>query len=634
MNRLFVLPELQKSITGNPKAKTMRKISLLIGLLLLTFFVKAQDLTVEPPCWWVGMKNQTLQLFLHGENLKDASISLTYKGVKLERSVNLENPNYLALYLNISPSTKPGIIPVKLKTKGGKEYTFNYELKSRQKGSAGRSSIDKSDVIYLIMPDRFANGDLSNDNVAGMLEGVNRKEGLGRHGGDLNGIRSKLDYIHDLGVSTLWLNPVTENNNKFQSYHGYAITNFYKVDPRVGTEKEYLDLIADLHKRGMKMVMDMIFNHIGDQHLWFKDKPSSDWFNMWPEYTRSNFRAATLSDPNASVSDKDYMSKGWFDRHMPDLNQHNQELATYLIQNSIWWVEYANLDGIRIDTQPYPFRDFMSDWGKAILAEYPNFFMVGEAWLSNPSWVAGYQSKSPAAVNYDSHLPSVFDFPLYFRINRAFNESESWDGGLQSLYDLQSEDFLYRDASVLVTFADNHDLNRIFSVLQSDTAKMKMAMAFLMTTRGIPMIYYGTEIGMEGWEHEGHGHIREDFPGGWPGDSLNAFSKEGRNRVQQAIFSFTQNLIKLRNENKALQSGKLLHFLPQDNVYVYFRYTEKERIMVLLNNNPSEARTVKTNRFNEILKESKSGTDLFTSKQVDLTTQITIPAKSAMIIKL
>ncbi len=612
----------------------MKRVSLVIGLLLFVFTIKAQELLVEPPCWWVGMKNQTLQLFIHGDNLKDAEVTLNYKGVKIEKTVNLENPNYLAVYLHIASETKAGSVPVRIKSKAGKVYTFSYELKKRQLNSAQRTSIDKSDVIYLIMPDRFANGDASNDNVPGMFEGVNRKEGLGRHGGDLKGIESKLDYIQDLGITALWLNPVTENNNLQQSYHGYAITNFYKVDPRIGTEREYLDLIAKMHKKGMKMVMDMIFNHVGNQHLWFKDKPSSDWFNMWPDYTRSNFRAATLSDPNASVSDRDYMSKGWFDRHMPDLNQYNKELATYLIQNSIWWVEYANLDGIRIDTQPYPFRDFMSDWGKAILNEYPNFFMVGEAWLSNPSWVAGYQSKSPAAVNYNSYLPSVFDFPLYYRINRAFNESESWDGGLQALYDVLSEDFLYRDPSVLVTFADNHDLNRLFSVLQSDTAKMKMALAFLMTTRGIPMIYYGTEIGMKGWEHEGHGNIREDFPGGWLSDSLNAFTKEGRNQVQQTLYSYTRSLINARRSSKALQSGKLLHFLPQNNVYVYFRYTNDERIMVLLNNHPSEIKTVKTDRFKEIMKDSKTGIDLINNNQLDLSQEIKIPAKSAMIIKL
>ena len=588
---------------------------------------------IEPPFWWAGMQEQSLQLLVYGKNISTFQPEFNHEGIVLNESVLVENPNYLFLYITIDSKTKPGKVPVTFTKKGEKPFTYLWEIKERASGSAERKGFDQSDVIYLLMPDRFSNGNPSNDNMPGMLEKANRENPLGRHGGDIRGIINRLDYLADLGITAIWHNPVFENNQSSLSYHGYAITDFYNTDSRLGTNEEYREFINEAGKRDIKVIKDMILNHCGSNHWWIKDLPAGDWIHQWPEYTKTHYRGTTIVDPHVAQSDLDVMLKGWFDRNMPDLNQKNRLLSQYLIQNSIWWVEFSGIKGIRMDTQPYPYKEFMAEWAERVMTEYPNFTIVGEAWMPKASLVSYYQKNALNHDGYNSHLPAVFDFPLYYAINKAFNEEAGWDTGLIRLYDALTEDFLYTDPYRLVVFGDNHDLDRLFSSLNGDLDRLKMVMTFLLTTRGTPMIYYGTEILKTGLESTNHGHIRTDFPGGWSGDSKNAFTAEGRDDRQNEAFGFIKNLLNYRKTSTALQYGKLTHFIPENNVYVYFRSNNEQKIMVIINSN-SENKILSTQRFSEMLQEVKEGTDVITGKDMTLNNSIEIPAKSSMVIEL
>jgi glycosidase len=412
----------------------------------------------------------------------------------------------------------------------------------REEGASERKGFDKTDVVYLIMPDRFANGDPSNDDMPGMLEKADRNNTDGRHGGDIKGISSHLDYIADLGVSAIWMNPLLENNNPEYSYHGYAITDFYNVDARFGTNEDYVNLVKSSHEKGLKVIMDMVFNHASIYNWLIEDLPSEDWIHQFSEYTRSNFRGSTIMDPHASDYDREKFLTGWFDHHMADLNQKNKLFANYLIQNSVWWIEYSGIDGIRIDTQPYSCKEFVTEWSSRVFQEYPEFNVVGEAWQQKESITAYFQKDAPNRDGYNSGIPSVTDFPMYFAMSKAFNERDGWTEGLAQIYYVLAQDFLYAAPEENLIFCDNHDLDRIYSSLGKNFSKWEMAMATLMTMRGIPMIYYGTEILMTGNAGDGHGFIRKDFPGGWPDDKTDAFTKEGRSKQQNEAFSFLQNL--------------------------------------------------------------------------------------------
>lgn len=604
--------------------------------IALTGPVSAQgpaDLHVEPPFWWAGMKNPSLQLLVYGKDIAFTNVSLNYPGVTLRDKVSVENPNYLFLNLEIAADAKPGVFVISFMRNRKVAYQYAYELRQRKEGSAGRKGFTPADVIYLLMPDRFANGDPTNDNMPGMLETADRSNPSGRHGGDISGIRKNLDYLSELGVTALWINPLLENNNPAYSYHGYAITDFYRIDPRLGTNEDYVNLVEAAHHKGIKVIKDMIFNHCGINHWFINDLPMSNWIHRFPEFTRSNFRAEALSDPYASDYDKNRLLQGWFDTNMPDLDQRNPYVNNYLIQNSIWWIEYAGLDGIRLDTQPYPYKEMIAEWGRRVFEEYPDFSIVGEAWLNQEGMLAYYQKDAIISDGYNSNLPSVTDFPLYEATKKAFTENEGWTEGMARLYYVFAQDFLFSDPYMKVTFLDNHDVNRYFNTINRDLPAMKMALTFLLTTRGIPQIYYGTELLMDGAEHKGHGDIRWDFPGGWKGDTTNAFVRKGRSKDQNEVFDHMKQLLRWRKSSNAIARGSLRHFIPFDGVYVYFRMYGDETVMVVINNSYDE-KTIDTGRFTEVFAGYNHALDVLTGRSVPLHGKLTSKGRTAMVFEL
>ena len=613
----------------------LRLIVFLLVIIPLNIF--SQDVTlekVEPPFWWTGFKNSDLQLLVYGKNISTTMVAIDYPGLQIKRINKVANPNYMFLDLTVGKGTRPGIATILFKSKGKVAGKYLYELKARKKGSAERKGFSTSDVIYLLMPDRFANGDASNDNMPGMTEKVDRANKDGRHGGDIKGIADHLDYIRNLGVTTIWINPLLENNQAIYSYHGYSTTDYYKIDPRFGTNDDYIKLGDAIHQRGMKLVMDMIFNHCGSEHWWMKDLPSPDWVNQWPEFTRTNYRAGTASDPYASQADSNIFVRGWFDKTMPDMNQHNPLVKNYLIQNSIWWIEYAGLNGIRQDTYPYSFKDMMAEWGRRIAQEYPEFNMVGECWMNYPTSVAYWQKDAKNKDGYNSWLPSVFDFPMYDALNKAFNEPEGWSTGIVRLFDILSQDNAYANPSNLVVFAENHDVNRYLDSQKDDVRKLKMAMAFVLTTRGIPQIYYGSEVLVStGPDKSGDGNKRRDFPGGWPGDSHNAFLATDRSNAENDMYNYLHTLLQWRKSSELLHTGKFRHFIPSDGIYTYFRYDAKEAVMVVMNNN-EETKTIETKRYDEFLQKFKAGTDVSSGTVVNDLSKLTIAGKSVLILEL
>lgn len=612
----------------------MKTFSLFLISVLLSGLALAQVEIerVEPPSWWTGMKNNSLQLLVHGKNIGKTKAAVEYSGVKVKAS-NSTGDNYLFVDLSIANNAKPGTLTIQFKEKDSVLTTFKYELKARNDGSAKRGSFTTSDMFYLIMPDRFANGDPNNDDMPGMLEKADRSNPNGRHGGDIRGITEHLDFIQKLGATTIWCTPLLENNMPAYSYHGYATTDLYKVDPRFGTNESYRDMVNAAHKKGMKVVMDMVFNHFGTNSYWMNDMPQKDWINQWPEFTRSNYRGGVITDPYRSKYDEKKMADGWFDVTMADFNQKNPYVARYLIQNSIWWVEFAGLDGIRQDTYPYPDKDFMAAWMKALREEYPNLNVVGEAWINYPPQIAYWLDNKNNKDEYRSYLTNAFDFPLMGAMQKAFTENEGWDSGMARLYELLSQDFLYSDPSKLITFADNHDIERMYPVLKTPQ-NVKMALAFLATTRGIPLVYYGTEALLDRGDLQGDPGKRKDFPGGWQGDQVNMFTAENLSTDQKDMLDYMSTLFSWRKTNKTIQEGKLTHYIPEDGIYVYFRTLGKESVMVILNNNESYVKTINTARYEENLKGYKTGKNILDGSQIKDLKTIEVPAKSVKIIEL
>ncbi len=610
----------------------MKKSLVIFAFLLLQInFLFSQKVEfAAPPNWWTGMKNSRLQIMFYGKDIGKTEVKINSDLVKLLVTHKMPNDNYLFVDVEVKPNAVAGKFTVDFYKNDKLVFQYDYVLAEKQKRKRGFSS---EDFIYLLMPDRFANGNTANDTKPKFKEKVNRKNHDGRHGGDIQGVIDNLDYIADLGVTALWLNPALENNRETYSYHGYGVTDFYEVDARLGSNELYKQLSQELHARNMKIIADMIFNHTCHRHIWYKDKPSPDWFNNDKDF-KTNYRGSTVVDPHTSEKDKKHMVEGWFVETMPDLNQNNPFVARYLIQNSIWWTEYADLDGIRMDTQPYPFKEFMAQWAKEIHTEYPDLTLLGETWLHFSPFTAYFQGNSPIAGDYNSNLNSVTDFPLYYAIVDALNEKEGWKEGMSKLYLTLAQDFLYANPNMLVVFPDNHDLTRIFSSLGEDVAKLKMAMAFILTTRGIPMMYYGTEILMTGLEHDGHGHIRKDFPGGWKEDSRNAFTKKGRTNVENEMHDFIKTIADWRRKNPELMKDRLIHFVPEDGIYTYFRLTDNKGLMVILNNNPDDDKEVELSRFDEILHLFNSGRNIMTGEKIKLKKSITIPKKSAVLIEL
>lgn len=602
----------------------MKRLQLLFCLVLisgLTVFAKNNIERVEPSFWWAGMKNTELQVMIYGENISELRPVIDYQGVSLERSIQVESPNYLFLYLNIDNAVKPGEFDINFTRKGKTVLSYKYELKKREEGSSERQGYNTSDVMYLITPDRFANGNPDNDNMPGMKEQANRNDKDGRHGGDLEGIINHLDYIEDMGFTALWLNPVMENNMTSTSYHGYAITDFYKTDARYGTNDDYLRLVKEAKKRGVKVIIDMIMNHCGSEHWWMDDLPTSDWLNFQDGWQQTTHMRETNMDPYASEYDKKMHSDGWFVQTMPDLNQRNTLLADYLIYNTIWWIEYADLGGIRMDTYPYPDKEFMSEWTRRVMDEYPNFNIVGEEWSVNPSIVSYWQKGKQNHDGYVSYMPGVFDFPLQEALIKALNEDDSqWGQGLIKLYSTIANDFLYADPTQLVTFPDNHDMSRFYTQINEDFNLFKMGMTYLAVTRGIPQIYYGTEILMTNPNSDAHGEIRSDFPGGWEGDNVNAFKSIGLSDEQKEAQDFVKTLLNWRKGSEEVHNGNLKHFAPVHNsgLYSLFRYSDKKAVMLVMNKN-HEAQEVALDHFRkEVIGDAKQGINIISGAAVSL----------------
>lgn len=589
---------------------------------------------VEPPFWYAGMKNTELQIVFYGKNIAENEVSVS-DAVTIKSVEKTENPNYLFVTID----TK-GVAAQELLFSFSKNkkvvFTKKYTLKQRRENSASRKSYDASDMIYLIMPDRFANGNPKNDSQKSLAEKANRNNSSGRHGGDIEGIIQNLDYIKELGATALWPTPLCEDNDPQGSYHGYGQSDVYKIDPRYGTNEDYLKLAAELHKRDMKLIMDYVTNHWGAQHWMIQDLPTYDWIHQFPGYAQTNYRMATQFDTNASKIDAKMCMDGWFVKSMPDLNQSNPLVLKYLIQNAIWWIEYADLDGFRVDTYSYNDKVGIAKWTKAITDEYPNFNIVGEVWMHDQAQMAYWQkdSKLGAIQNYNSYLPSVMDFTLHNATSVAFNENQAdWDKGLIRIYDNFTNDFLYPNPNNILTFVENHDTQRFNEIYKKDFKKYQMAMALIATVRGIPQLYYGSEIGMAGNKNEGDGAIRLDFPGGWSGDSNNAFAQNGRTAEQQQFFDFTSKLFQWRKTNEAVHFGKMTHYIPENNVYVYFRYTDKKTVMVIVNNNLTSS-AVNPKRFQENIKDFKFGKDILSGKAVDLKSEFNIEGQSVLVLEL
>lgn len=609
----------------------MRKNLLLSLIICLLFpgFISAKGITAEPAFWWSGMKNPELQLMVYGENIASFRPSVSYPGVKLKSSVALESPNYLLVYLDVE-NAQPGTFDITF-TKDKKQIKMPYELKARKKDACKIKGFDSSDVLYLIMPDRFANGDPSNDNlVMKTAYKTDRNDPSARHGGDLAGIEKHLDYIEDLGVTAIWLNPVLENDMQGGSYHGYATTNYYRVDPRFGTNEDYVRLIDKTHAKGMRVVMDMIFNHCGSDHIWMKDVPSKDWFNNLDKYVETSHVKEVYFDPYASEYDTKKMVDGWFVPSMPDLNQRNPHVATYLIQNSIWWIEYSGVDGIRQDTYPYADYKMMVDWCNAIYREYPDYNIVGEAWMNQTMGTAFWQKDSKFNERGNTMLKSVMDFRLMGLSHSAFFGDA---GGMQALYEHLAYDYAYADIYNVLRFLDNHDTDRFLPAMPEKLDAFKQGIAFMLTIPGIPQFYYGTELLMNGTKQKGDGYIRLDVPGGWPGDAVNQFEASGRTDIQNEAWNYMQKLLKWRKGNEVIAKGKMKHFVPQNGVYVYARNLNGKQVVVIMNGNAKES-VLPLDRYDEILKGYTSGKDVITGKVVNLQKELTLGAKDVLVLEL
>ena len=603
----------------------MKKLALLFVCLNLS----AQVSKVEPPMWWSGMHNTNVMVTLYGENLADyavASNDLTITDV-----VRLENKNYLFVYLDFA-AAKPGTYQLVLEHSQKESIQIPYELMERREGSALRKGYDSSDFIYLIMPDRFANGDPTNDSHPDLHEQSNRKDPWGRHGGDLQGIIDHLDYIAQLGVTAIWNTPVLEDNDPKGSYHMYAASDVYQIDRRFGSNEKYKQLSAELKKRNMKLIKDYVVNHWGLEHYMIQDLPSKDWINQWDEFTPSSHAKEIFSDPYAAEVDVKQLVNGWFVDSMADLNQKQPQLLKYLTQNAIWWIEYADLSGLRVDTYPYNSRDEVTLWSKAIMDEYPNFSIVAESWVINPIHLSYWQKDSPIAAmsGFNSQVTHVKDFALFAAVQEVFTEKTPWwDQKMNKIYKVFQNDFVYANPNDLMVFLENHDTTRINELV--DFENYKLITTLLATVRGVPQTYYGTEISIKGSKEKGDADLRKDFPGGWPDDLRSAFTPIGRTPTENKYFDFTAQLFNWRKSEPVIHHGKTMHYAPQNEVYVYFRYTDTKSIMVILNAN-DEAQTLDLSRYKQRIGSATEAKDVFSGARVNLSNSLKIPPKSSSII--
>ena len=602
-------------------------------LLLLAASAQAQSIArIEPPNWWVGMKDDSVQLLVHGPRIAERTPELSYPGVRIDTVTRTTNPNYLFITLRLAPDTKPGTVSLGLRT-GKDVLTTSYELKAREPGSADRQGFGPKDVILNLMPDRFANGNPGNDNQPGYGDPVNRADASGRHGGDIQGIADHLDHIAAMGYTMIWPTPLLDNKMAKYSYHGYAATDYYRIDPRFGSNEDYRQLVITARAKGIGVIQDVVPNHIGSGHWWMADLPAADWLSNGNQFIPTSHARTTASDPYAAAVDKDGFTGGWFEQSMPDVNQRNPLVATYEIQNALWWIEYAGLAGLRVDTYGYSDKAFLAEWSRRVMSEYPKLNIVGEEWSTNPVVVAYWLRGRTQHDGYVSALPSAMDFPLQATLLKALVEPETLHSGLQNLYEALVNDQLYPEPQNLVLFEGNHDTPRLYSMLNEDAALWRMAMVYVATTRRIPQIYYGSELLMTSPKTRDDAAVRKDFPGGWTSDAVNAFTGAGLSTAQKEAQAFVRRLLTWRKTATLIHTGRLMHFQPQNGVYVYFRYEGKQRVMVVLNKNNAEQQLV-TARFREILPARISGTDILTGRRLDIGAMLTVPARSAMVIEL
>lgn len=609
----------------------MKKIIVFISAFFIFHSSLFSQVETYPAHWWVGMKNPAVQVMVHSKDIGKSNISLNaYPGVKLVKVNKAENPNYVFLDLVISSSAKPGDLKF-----SSPNSSFSFSLKTRRtgKGKQFAQGVSSEDFIYLLMPDRFSNGDPSNDRIAGMRDQtLNRDSIYDRHGGDLQGVINHLDYLQQLGVTALWMTPVIENDMPYRTEHGYAMTNHYKIDPRYGGNDMYKKLSDELHKRGMKLVQDAVYNHCGLWNFFMQDMPMKNWVHQWPAYTNTSYKDQCLLDLYASAYDKKKMSDGWFTKEMPDLNQGNPYVANFLIQNAIWCTEEFGVDAWRIDTYIYNDLNFMNRCNKALLDEYPKLHMFGETWVHGVVNQA-YFTENNFNIPFKSNLPGATDFQTnFYGINPALTQNFGWTDGVNKLYQTLANDLVYKHPMKQVIFLDNHDLTRIATQLGEDMAKVKMAMAWLLTCRGIPQMYYGTEVFMKGSTSPKDGYVRLDFPGGWSGDMKNAFTGEGLNADEVDLQSYIRTLANFRKNSSAIKTGKMMQFIPEDGVYVYFRYDDKQTVMVVMNTN-ADAKEVKLERFAERLGRFTHARQVGAVADIPLT-DFKAPGKTTMVLEL
>ena len=640
----------------------MKRIILLTAILManvMTMSAAKKSTTVidriEPTDWFVGMKNPSVQLMVYGKGIRDAeAVTTDYPGVTIDSLVRLDSPNYLLVYLNVK-GAEAGTMTLKFEVKNEKgkvkSFAYPYVLKQREMDGKKRRGFDISDVLYMLMPDRFAQGAGHNAQVKGMRAyKEDRTQPSLRHGGDLNGIREHLDYFKELGVTALWLTPVLENDSPddergYSTYHGYATTNYYRVDPRFGTNDDYRRLCDEAHKKGLKVVMDMIFNHSGFEHPWTLDMPTKDWLNLhdWlkeskgtsnpsgTSFQQTSYKLTPVKDPYASKVDLKETVDGWFVPTMPDLNQRNQHLMTYLIQNSKWWIETVGIDGIRMDTYPYADAKGMARWMKELDEEYPNFNTVGETWVTEPAYTAAWQKGSKLSKD-NSYLKTVMDFAFFDRLSQAKNEeTDAWWQGLNRLYNSFVYDYLYVDPTHVMAFVDNHDTDR-FLGNGRDSLMLKQALALLMTVRRIPQLYYGTEIMMNGTKEVTDGNVRKDFPGGFPGDDHNAFTREGRTKQEQQMFSWLSRLLHWRQGNQVITKGTMTQFIPFNGIYVIARQYKGKTALTILNGTTKPAK-MEVKRYAEVIGSTKRAKDILTGRYYDLSTDQTLKPRQSLILE-
>lgn len=615
------------------KRKNIVAAALLAAAWLAAGAVQAQDYRIdhlEPPFWWSGMQNKKLQLMVHGTRIGETEPVLAYPGVRIEAVTRVANKNYLFLDLLIDDSAAPGRFDISFKH-GAKTSKYNYRLLAREKGSAQRAGFNSGDAIYQVMPDRFANGSAANDSVAAMADKANRKDGSGRHGGDIEGMVKHLDYIADLGFTQLWPTPLVENDMPAASYHGYAATDHYRIDPRYGSNDDFRRLASEARKKGIGIIADVVLSHIGLGHWWMKDMPMPDWTNHGGKFVPTQHHRVAVQDPYAAVEDKRNFTTGWFADSMPDMNQTNPMVANYLIQNNIWWIEYAGLSGLRIDTYGYSDSAFLTEYTRRLMDEYPNLNMVGEEWHKSPAVVSHWQKGKVNFDGYVSSLPSLMDFPLAEAMRSALANK---DEGFNDVYEMLSYDYLYPDPGNLVLFEGNHDLARMFSVVGEDYGLYQINLAWLMTMPRIPQLYYGTEILMTSTtKGRDDASYRHDFPGGWSGDKVNAFTGAGLTAQQRAAQAFVRKLVRWRKSQPVIHHGKTMHYGAERGTYVYFRYDDNKKVMVALNKSTNDV-ALPTARFHEMLGGVKSGVDVISGRSFDLTTELKLPARSAVILEL